>query len=122
MGSAGTGDLLQRRVVCLAAHMATTPSEEGGAMNSKEARKVQSRGNTIQLLACVLAYPAFQAFYAGLVIYGLIIVAVMIAVWIIGRRILQRGLAEDPGNMDRRFDHREKRDPNDAVDPRASNP
>ncbi|MFI7579816.1 hypothetical protein [Kocuria kalidii] len=68
-------------------------------------------GQLMQLLACYMIYPAFQAFRAGLTLYGVLLLAGVISSFVVGRRLYKRGRAQEPENIIRTYDHREKRPP-----------
>ncbi|MFI7744722.1 hypothetical protein [Kocuria rhizosphaericola] len=72
-------------------------------------------GQLLQLLACSMVYPVFQAFRAGLTLYGVLLLAVVIPSFVVGRRLYKRGQAQEPGNIIRTYDHREKRPPDTGT-------
>lgn len=85
----------------------------------KPGRKL-SWGTNIQLFACIWIYPAFQAFAAGFVLYGAVLVGVAVVMGVVGNRLYRQGMAEEPGAQIRTYDHREKRptrpDPDEGQD------
>lgn len=68
-------------------------------------------GQVMQLFACTMVHPAFQAFRGGLTLYGVLILAVVIPAFVVGRRLYKRGLAQEPEEISRTYDHRDKRPP-----------
>lgn len=68
-------------------------------------------GQMMQLLACMMVYPAFQAFRGGLTLYGVLILAIVIPTFVVGRRLYKRGLAQEPKEIIRTYDYRDKRPP-----------
>ena len=68
-------------------------------------------GEMMQLFACMMVYPAFQAFRGGLTLYGVLILAVVIPAFVVGRRLYKRGKAQEPKEIIGTYDHRDKRPP-----------
>lgn len=66
-------------------------------------------GTNIQMFACIWIYPAFQAFAAGFIFYGVVLLGLAVVMGVVGRRLYREGMAEEPGAQIRTYDHREKR-------------
>lgn len=85
-------------------------------MAKGKANRSPAWGQFIHLLGFAGIYPTFQAFSAGLPVYGSLVLAVSLTLIIIGWRLYRRGQDQEPESTIRTYDHREPRPPGTSSD------